>query len=141
LEKFNMTELAQPIHTYYQVNDSLETTCTSRIDRICTSYSSADDSIVHPSAYIPYLAHTKIDDYDRLIDPSLHNGATQSKKPERHFTTDHLPVAIRFAPPDRLRRPYRPHAPKWLAAHPTAQTGITVHWRPDHTCPYRDLQL
>jgi hypothetical protein len=88
LEKFNMTELAQPIHNYYHVTDSLETTRTSRIDRVYTSYSSADDSIVHPSAYIPYLPHTKIDDYDRLIDPSLHNGATKSKNPERHFTTD-----------------------------------------------------
>jgi hypothetical protein len=69
--KFSLAELSQPVHTYYHVTDSLVTTRTSRIDRIYTSYSDADDSIVHPRAYIPHLPRTKLHDFDRLLDPSL----------------------------------------------------------------------
>ena len=123
VSKFNLTELSQPVHTYYHVTDSLTTTRTSRIDRIYTSYSDADDSIVHPRAYIPHLPRTKLHDFDRLLDPDLNKGMGQTPY-ARSFTTDHLPIAIRFAPPDRVRRPYRPSAPKWLAAHPNLQTGI-----------------
>ena len=137
--KFKLTELGQPVHTYYHVTDSLSTTRTSRIDRVYTSYSDADDSIVHPQAYLPHLERTKLHDFERLLDPTLDKDMGQQPHTS-NFTTDHLPIAIRFAPPDRVRRPYRPNAPKWLAAHPQIKAGINDRWNRDKNCPYKDLQ-
>jgi hypothetical protein len=58
-----------------------------------------------------------------------------------NFTTDHIPITIHFVSPDRVRRPYRPNAPKWLAAYTNLQTGINLndHWRRDKRFPCKDL--
>ena len=138
LRRFKLSELSQPIHTYYHISNTLETSRSSRIDRIYTSYSHEDTSVVHPCAYVPHLKHTKVDDFNRLSNPT----APPQRPLVRPITTDHLPVAIRFAPPNNKRRPpYRAYAPSWLAAGKTAHPDIIGRWERDHQdgCPYKDL--
>jgi ribonuclease HI/exonuclease III len=138
LRRFKLSELAQPIHTYYHITSSLESSRSSRIDRIYTSYSQADTCVVHPCAYVPHLQHSKIDDFNKL---SASTGPSARRVRATTFSTDHLPIAIRFAPPNNNRPPYRAYAPKWLAARPTARPDIIGRWQRDHQdgCPYKDL--
>ena len=140
-KRLRLTELTQPTHTHYFVSDSLDTTRTSRIDRVYTSYSTADSSIVHPRAYIPHLPNSKVDSYERLLSPEI-TPTNSTGKSGTAFSSDHLPIAVRFAPPDSTRRPYRAYAPKWLAAHPDARRRVSELWHRDDGsgCPYKDLR-
>ena len=130
LKKYHLHEEAQPTHTHYFITNDILSTRTSRIDKIFTSYSTAEEAIIHPATYIPHLNQNKTQDYQRLLDASTPNTPLSNPLPP---SSDHLPVGLRFAPPpsraalaaSKTRHPY---APKWLADAPGAHPTILQLW-------------
>ena len=119
LRKHRLHEIQQPTPTYYKIGLTPQNCRASRIDRIYTSFSLSDLTLLHASAYLPVLPINILNTYHSALDGKT---KTTSIKRKTKFS-DHLPVSIRFSDtaPSK-KRAY--NTPRWLADTPLFKEAI-----------------
>ena len=105
-ERFELTEVYQPNHTYYRVTDDIRLAHSSRLDRIYTSHPMSDHTVLNIRAYVHQtkggVAHAfKAACSGTRVGPTKH-------------TTDHLPITLTYSSntPSKKRSF---NIPDWLA--------------------------
>jgi ribonuclease HI len=116
--KFGFKEVVQLSHTYFDVGKDVTDCRSSRLDRLYISHSEADWAVVRPFAYISTIPHSVLGSVSR--DDKGTDCAVG--------VSDHLPVALRFAPQPLVEGRRDPSIPRWVAEHPDFKRYFDVRW-------------
>jgi hypothetical protein len=122
VQRLQLQEVVQPTHTHYHISSTLSASHTSRLDRIYTSHTIADLSLVVPSAFVPSTEVNILQAYTRVS-----NNPT-SAIIKSQLTSDHLPVCLTFtAAAPALPRTDR-NVPRWMSTIDSVRKDIDSHW-------------
>ena len=104
---FRLTEIFQPIHTYYRVTNQNRLSHTSRLDRIYTSHPMSDHTVLNIRSYIHRTNNSVAHAYKSALAGSIPTSNS-------HFT-DHLPISLTYSStaPGKKKRSFS--IPDWLA--------------------------
>ena len=124
LQHLKVSEIPQPIHTHYFLTHDFAKCRTSRIDRIYTSHTDAELTVIAPSAYLPPMRNSPINAYNRL---NHRNSSATNNLYKTHHSSDHVPVNLTFSlhsPPTRRGVSY----PAWLGEEKIVLDYIEANW-------------
>ena len=137
--KLCLREIPQPTHTHYFLSSSLSNCRTSRIDRIYSNYSVADNQLTSPHTYITHTQHNILNNYRRIDNES------PSPLLRHHpFVSDHLPITISFNPKCHNRKSSAPfRIPRWAMDKLQIRKGIDsiLHLVERIECPYTKIDV
>ena len=113
---YNLSEIFQRTHTYFQLCEEVELSNSARLDRLFSSHSAAQKEIFRPHGFIPHIPFTRF------------------SKAEGHkvFGSDHCPVGAIFTTTGLARDSGQRILP-WVAGHPLFLKIFSDHWSRDVT--------
>ena len=137
LAHFRLTELMQPLHTYFQVSKSLDTNTSSRLDRIYTSLSEVDQANINSHAYLPFTTSSILDYYKKNSEYSP-NLEEMNQIIKTNTGSDHVPVTGAFTTIEHKTR--LPSIPQWVAKDIIFNQTLKQMWVPKpENDPYSEL--
>ena len=120
LDKFSLTEIRQPTHTWFRFENSGKVV-SSRIDRAFISCREADLTIASPISFIPQLPHTPLRKAQVRQSASSHLAKFSA-------SSDHYPVGIKFVSTEPSRK-RKTTIPVWLARSDAFHREFTSRWK------------
>jgi ribonuclease HI/exonuclease III len=117
--RLRLTEIHQPTHTYWHLSSDPNHSASSRLDRGYSSLSTAELSLVNPSAFIPHTTYCPSSAF--LPNPQK---ARRSKK----LRFDHVPVSLVFSSTETRNRS-RFSVPRWLVKVPGFAAHVELLWK------------
>ena len=137
LDHFRLTELMQPLHTYFHVSKSLDTNHSSRIDRIYSSLSEVDQANINSFAYLPFTTSSILDFYTKNSEYSPQMDDVQNII-KNNTGSDHVPVVGAFTTIEHKTR--LPSIPQWIAKDAAFNQVFKQMWTPNpENDPYTEL--
>ena len=137
LAHFRLTELMQPLHTYFHVSNSIDSNSSSRIDRIYSSLSEVDQANINSHSYLPFTTSSILDFYKRNSEYS----PTQEEIKQlvkTNYGSDHVPVIGSFTSIEHKSR--LPSIPQWIAKDSIFHQTLKKIWVPNsENDPYTEL--
>ena len=132
--RHRLTEIKQEAHTYFKVCTKLESSHSSRLDRIYTSFGAAALGFLKPSAVLPILPYSLLNAYGaESLEEVCPRGSTaeaeSSGRPKSNDLSgsDHLAVAMLLAPPAGNRKKSTA-PPTWVASDPRLPALFAERW-------------
>jgi hypothetical protein len=118
VDRLGLTEVHQPLDTFFRLASDSAHSRTSRLDRIYSSLTGAEGMLVNLSAFIPHTTY----------DPASAFQSAQTTHPGKKLGCfDHAPVSLVPSPTEaRTRRGLC--VPKWLAQVPGIAAQVDLLW-------------
>jgi exonuclease III len=129
IDHFKLRENHQPLHTRTQISTDPSLSNTARLDRIYSSYSEADLTIITPFATLPHIPHNKLTNTAR-------QRANNSYYNRMYLTApDHHPVLLSFINNNHTKTQLNFRIPLWIASHNDFHQHVITHYRPNPNIP------
>ena len=133
LDRFNLHEIHQPIHTFLKTVTGPEGFYSSRLDRFYINFSESDYTMHTPTAFLPNIPLTAFNRISNAI----------SGPPQRvdffKLCPDHHPVSLAFVstlPSKNKKRPFS--IPRWMPLSPTFTNFVRSEFQ-NHAFTAADL--
>ena len=127
-DQLHLREVAQETHTHFALMDDTSLSRSSRIDRIYTSHTDAELSVLTATAEVN-LTGTHTHAHAQKLNSLLEDDPTKSLKAafRRLHVSDHLPVTVRFfSLSPSMRRSF--NAPAWLGKKDSIAQATKDGW-------------
>jgi ribonuclease HI/exonuclease III len=134
LSSWGLREVHQPIHTYYHLTLPRSASRSSRLDRLYTSYTDAELSLVSLSCCVSHIYNSPITLFHRPASPPGSN--------ERLcLPFDHVPISLSSSPALHTASIHTRPLPRWLASVPSVINRTLALWHStrEGECPFKAL--